>query len=132
MKNVLVISRKRFLRSLQSESKTPSSNVSPSPAEKGSGFTSKTPLGAPVSALPLKRGRVIPLPSTALDASEYGDPADVLERRQFIGFGCGACQHHRRKPDLSAFHCDIGIGLWPEGTNKTCRRFSRRRKTDER
>ncbi len=101
MKNTPIISRKTFLRSLQS-----------------------TP--------PLKRGRVVPLPSTALEAIEYGDPARVLERREFIGFGCGACKHHRRKSDRSAFHCDIDIGLWPEGTNKTCRRFSRRRKTDER
>ena len=91
--------------------------------------TSKNVLNATVTATPQRRGRIVPIHSADRYAADYRDPARVLERRQFIEFGCGACQHHQRKPDLSAYHCDMEIRLWPDGTNKTCRGFVRRRKT---
>ena len=91
--------------------------------------TSKNVLSAAVAPTPQRRGRIVPIRSADRYAADYRDPARVLERRQFIEFGCGACQHHQRKPDLSAHHCDIEIRLWPDGTNRTCRAFTRRRKT---
>lgn len=90
--------------------------------------TSKVVLNTAVAAIPLRRGRIVPIRSAERYVVEYGDPARALERREFIEFGCGACQHHQRRPDLSAYHCDLGMGLWPDGTNKTCRRFMRRKK----
>jgi hypothetical protein len=91
--------------------------------------TSKQVVSAAMPAMPLRRTRVVPILSADRPAEDYRDPARVLERRQFIEFGCGACQHHQRKPDLSAYHCAIGIRQWPDGTNSSCRGFIRRSKT---
>ena len=90
--------------------------------------TKKAVLKVPAVAASFRRRRVIPIRSAECYAADYDDPARVLERREFVGFGCGACQHHQRKPDRSGYHCDLGIGLWPDGTNKTCRRFIRHKR----
>ncbi|GEM_PF-2723890 len=112
MKNALASMQTTF-SNLPSTSDPPCSNASPS------------------SGLPARQGRVIPIQSPEDDGpyiNPYRDPSKVLERKQFIEFGCGACHFHQRKRDRSAFHCAVGISLWPDGTNKTCRSFMRRRK----
>lgn len=83
----------------------------------------RSPVARVVLKLPIKRP-----PTEANDdyVSPYQDPAKVLEQKQFIEFGCGACRHHRLKADQSGYHCSAGVKLWPDATNKTCAAFMRR------
>lgn len=129
MKNALVTTRKRFLRSPPT-SDPPPSTPSPNASENGSRSTLTMPNGArpagvpSAGAVPLKRSHVVPIYPT----KQYENPAKVLEHKQFIEFGCGACHNHQLKRDRSGFYCVVGMSLWPDGTNKTCRWFLRRRK----
>lgn len=117
---------------LPSTSDPPRFSESPRATDNGSPSTSKTtPDGSvPVMGLPAKRGKVIPIHPAEDEPyiNPYRDPSKVLERKQFIEFGCGACHFHQRKLDRSAFHCTAGISLWPDGTNKTCRWYKRRKR----
>jgi hypothetical protein len=109
MKNIPVILRKRPARA--------HSNSDPPRV--------KSPAGRVVLGLPVRK---VPVVSAEQEVyvSPYQDPAKVLEHKQFIGFGCGACQHHRLKLDRRGYHCAASVKLWPEGTDKTCAAFMRR------
>ena len=56
----------------------------------------------------------------------HGDPSKWVERKEFLEVGCGGCVCHKPRPDRSEFHCIAEQPLWPDGTNSTCRFFSKR------
>jgi hypothetical protein len=63
-----------------------------------------------------------------LQSSQYQDPAVIVEKREFFSLGCGACAFHKPKPDRSEFHCIAGCEQWPDGSNKSCGFFAKRKK----
>lgn len=91
-----------------------------------------------ITSKPVTARNVLRLPVKEVPAVEQEpyinpycrDPAKILEFKQFIQFGCGACHHHRLKPDRSSYGCAAGIALWPDGTNRTCSSFIRKTKTN--
>jgi len=63
-----------------------------------------------------------------LPSHMFKDPAKVYESSQYFTLGCGACACHKPKPDLTEYHCIAEQKQWPDGTNKTCTFFARRKK----
>lgn len=63
-----------------------------------------------------------------IPASMFKDPSNYHERREFFELGCGACACHKPKPDRSEFHCIAGCAQWPDGTDKSCAFFAKRKK----
>lgn len=90
----------------------------------------KTSISRNVLTLPVKRARPTELEPYVNPYCR--DPAQVMELKQFVSFGCGACLHHRLRLDRSGFHCTDHNPLWPDGTNETCRGFIRRHKQKQR
>jgi hypothetical protein len=119
MTSIPVIRRKRPLRVY------PESNP-PRPVSNNKPLTARNVLTLPV------RRRIPAIEQEPYINPYCRDPAKVLELKQFVEFGCGACHRHRLKLDRSGFHCAAGIALWPDGTNKTCSSFIRRTKQKDR
>jgi hypothetical protein len=63
-----------------------------------------------------------------LPSSQYKDPSVVLEKKEYFSLGCGACACHKPKPDRSEFFCIAECSLWPDGTDRSCSFFKKRKK----
>jgi hypothetical protein len=66
-----------------------------------------------------------------LRAYEYGDPSRVCENKEYFSLGCGACACHKPKPDRSEFECIAECKQWPEGSNRTCVFFVKKKRVRE-
>lgn len=61
-------------------------------------------------------------------ADRYKNPLYALIRKQFYTGGCGHCVHHRLRPDRKKHHCADGWEQWPNGTQKSCRGFVKKKR----
>jgi len=66
----------------------------------------------------------------ALRSFMYGDPSKVCENKEIFESTCVACRLHKLKPDRSGYHCLDNQPIYPNGTDKSCKMFSSKRKPE--
>lgn len=53
----------------------------------------------------------------------YGDPLEIVLRREDERIGCRACEHRVRRKDGRGHRCDMNSPEWPEGRKGSCRHW---------